>query len=68
LSRIILILDLEPLTTKKVFGRKKGTSAYTAVEYVALLSIISEIPDAFNVSESFPHWEAVYKRMMTEFY
>jgi hypothetical protein len=38
------ILDPDVLTTKNLTGREKGASAYTTVEYVALLSIISEIP------------------------
>ncbi len=62
------ILDPDVLTAKKVTGREKGASAYTAVGHVALLSIISEIPDAFKASEGSPQWEAVYKRMVTEFY
>jgi hypothetical protein len=35
---------------------------------VALLSVISQVPDAFNCSESSPQWEEVYKRMIAEFY
>jgi hypothetical protein len=33
-----------------------------------LLSIISQVPDAFNCSESSPQWEEVFKRMIAEFY
>jgi len=35
---------------------------------VALLSVISQDPDAFNCSESSPQWEEAYKRMIAEFY
>jgi hypothetical protein len=56
------------LTTKKVTGKEEGVSAYTAVECVALLSIISKILNAFNASESLPQREAVHKRIGTEFY
>ena len=35
---------------------------------MALLSVISQVPDAFNCSESSPQWEEVYKRMIAEFY
>jgi len=35
---------------------------------VALLSIISEVPDSFNASESSPQWEAVFKAMVEQFY
>jgi len=41
-------------------SREKGSSAYTTTEHVALLSIISEVPDAFNASESLLQWEAVF--------
>jgi hypothetical protein len=43
--------------------KEKGASTYTAVEHVASLSIMSEIPGAFNADESSPQWEEVYKRM-----
>jgi hypothetical protein len=54
---LLSVLDPDMLPSKKVSVREKGTSAYTAVEHVALLSIISEIPDAINASESSSQWE-----------
>ena len=55
------------MATKKA-GREKGAAAYSAVEHVALLSIFSDVPDAFNAGESSPQWAAVYKRMVNKFY
>jgi hypothetical protein len=49
-------------------GRGKGATTYSSVEHVALLSVISQDPDAFNCSESSPQWEEAYKRMIAEFY
>jgi hypothetical protein len=43
---LLSVIDLDALTSKKVSGRKRGASSYTAVEHVALLSIMSENPDA----------------------
>jgi hypothetical protein len=48
------VLDLEGLASKKPSGREKGASTYSSVEHVALLSIMSQVPDAFNCSESSP--------------
>jgi hypothetical protein len=42
------------LTSKKPSGREKGTITYSSVEHVALLSIISQVPDSFSCSESSP--------------
>jgi hypothetical protein len=44
----------DALAAKKPSGREKGSPAYSAVEHVALLSVISQVPDAFNCSESSP--------------
>jgi hypothetical protein len=49
-------------------GREKGSGAYSAVEHVALLSIIFQVPGAFNCCESSPQWEEVHRRMNTAFY
>jgi hypothetical protein len=49
-------------------GREKGSPAYSAVEHVALLSVMSQAADAFNCSESSPQWEEVYSQMCTEYY
>jgi hypothetical protein len=62
------VLDPDGLASKKPSGREKGASTYSSVEHVALLSIISQVPDAFNCSESSPQWEEVFKRMIAEFY
>jgi len=42
-----LLSDLDPdvLVSKKVSDREKGSTSYTALGHVILLSIISEIPD-----------------------
>jgi len=63
-----VVLDVEGLASKKTSGREKGATTYSSVEHVALLSVISQVPDAFNCSESSPQWEEVYKRMIAEFY
>ena len=57
LQGLLSVLDLDALPSKTLSGRERGASAYTAVEHVALLSIISEIPDAINASESSSQWE-----------
>jgi hypothetical protein len=44
----------------------KASAAYSAMEHVALLSV-SQVPDAFNCTESSPQWEEVYSRMCTEY-
>ncbi len=49
-------------------GGERGAAAYSAVEHIALLSIISEVPDALNAGESSPQWVAVYNRMVKEYY
>jgi hypothetical protein len=49
-------------------GREKGSPAYSAVEHVALVSVMSQAADAFNCSESSPQWEEVYSQMCTEYY
>jgi hypothetical protein len=58
LAVVVIYLDL--IVSRKG-GREKGSTACTAVEHVALLFIISEVPDAFNASESSLQWEAVCK-------
>jgi hypothetical protein len=40
-------MDPDEIAVKKG-GREKGSSAYTSAEHVALFSILSEVPDAFN--------------------
>jgi len=60
-------MDPDELAAKKG-GRASGSTAYGTAEHVALLSIISEVPDSFNASESSPHWEAVFKAMVEQFY
>ena len=62
------VIDPDAIAAKKLSGREKGSAAYSSVEHVALLSIISEVADAFNCSESSPQWEEVYNRMCTEDY
>jgi hypothetical protein len=62
------VMDPDGLATKKPSGRDRGSVAYSAVEHVALLSMISQVPDAFHCSESSPQWEEVYSRMCTEYY
>jgi hypothetical protein len=60
--------DPDALSSKKPSGREKGAATYSLVEHVALLSIMSQVPDSFNCSESSPQWEEVYKRMIAKFY
>jgi hypothetical protein len=62
------VFDPDTLSSKKPSGREKGAATYSSVEHVALLSIMSQVPEFFNCSESSPHWEEVYKRMIAEFY
>jgi hypothetical protein len=54
-----VIMDPDGLAIKKPRGRDRGSVAYSAVEHVALLSMISQVPDAFNCSENSPQWEEV---------
>ncbi len=61
------VLDPGKMAMKKA-RREKDAAAYSAVKHVTLLSIISEVPDAFNTGQSSPQWVAVYKRMIKEFY
>jgi hypothetical protein len=63
-----LVTDPDGLNSKKPSGREKGAATYSSVEHVALLSIMSQVPDAFNCSESSPQWDQVYQRMIAEFY
>jgi hypothetical protein len=63
-----VVMDPDGLATKKPSGRDRGSVAYSAVEHVALLSVISQVSDAFNCSESSPQREEVYSRMCTEYY
>jgi hypothetical protein len=51
----------ELMVYKKPSGREKSAITYSATEHAALLPIISEVPDAFNASESSPQWQAVYQ-------
>jgi hypothetical protein len=60
-------MDPEDIASRKG-GRASGSTAYGTAEHVALLSIISEVPDSFNASESSPQWEAVFKAMVDQFY
>jgi hypothetical protein len=59
-------LGRDRLASEKPSGREKGSSAYSSVEHVALLSTMSQVPDAFNCSESSPQWKEVFKRMIAE--
>jgi hypothetical protein len=62
------VFDPDLVSSKKPSGREKGAATYSSVEHVALLSIMSQVADSFNCSESSPQWEEVYKRMIAEFY
>lgn len=42
---LLSVLDPDVLVSKKVSDREKGSTSYTSVGHVILLSIISEIPD-----------------------
>jgi hypothetical protein len=61
------VLDPARMATKKS-GRERGGAAYGAVKHIALLSIISEVPYAFNAGESSTQWVAVYNRMVEKYY
>jgi hypothetical protein len=52
-------------TTKKSGreGREKGALAYSAAEHLALLGIISDVPDSFDSSKSSDEWRKVYSSM-----
>ncbi len=63
----IAVLDPKRMATKKS-GRERSAATYSAVKHIALLSIISKVPDAVNASESSPQWVAVYNRMVKEYY
>ena len=71
---IFATLEQEENETKKTNaaankgGREKGAMAYSADEHVALLTIVSSVKGAFNVSESSPLWASVYKQMCDGFY
>jgi hypothetical protein len=52
----------------KKYGREKGAAAYSASEHLALLSIIADEKNSFNVSEGSTQWATVYKRMIAEYY
>jgi hypothetical protein len=60
-----VVVDAEGLASKKPSGRDKGAITYSSVEHVALLSIMSQVPDSFSCSESSPQWEEVYKRLLS---
>jgi len=60
-------MDPDDIASRKG-GRASGSTAYGTTEHVALLSVISELPDSFNASESSPQWEAVFKAMVEQFY
>jgi hypothetical protein len=66
-STTFAVMDLDDIAAKKG-GRASGSMAYGTAEHVAQLSIISEVPDSFNASESSPQWEAVFKAMVEQFY
>jgi hypothetical protein len=63
-----VVTDPDGLATKKPSGRDRGSVSYSAVEHVAMLSVISQVPDALNWSESSPQWEEVYSWMYTQYY
>jgi len=65
---LISYFDPDALNSKKPSGREKGAATYSSVEHVVLSSIMSQVPDAFNCSDSSPQWDQVYKRMIAEFY
>jgi uncharacterized protein YqeY len=67
---LFIVMDPDGLAAKKLSGRNRGSVAYrySAVEHVALLSVMSQVAEAFNCSESSPQWEEVYCRMCTEYY
>jgi hypothetical protein len=65
---LFAVTDPDGLSTKKPSVRDRGSVAYSAVEHVALLSVISQVPEAFNCSESSPQWEEVYSRMCSKYY
>jgi len=60
-------MDPDDIAAKKG-ARALGSTVCGTTEHVALLSIISEVPDSFNASESSPQWEAVFKAMVEQFY
>jgi len=62
------VMDPDGLGTKKPSGRDRGSVAYSAVEHVALLDVISQVPEAYNCRESSPQWEEVYSQMCTKYY
>jgi hypothetical protein len=61
-------MDPDGLATKRPSGRDRDSVAYSAVEHLALLSVMSQVADAFNCSESSPQWEEVYSWMCTKYY
>jgi hypothetical protein len=44
-------------------GCEKGALAYSAAEPLALLGIISDVPDSFDSSKSSDEWRKVYSSM-----
>jgi hypothetical protein len=48
--------------------QEKGAAAYSASEHLAMLSIIADEKNSFNVSEGSMQWATVYKRMIAEYY
>jgi hypothetical protein len=63
-----IVTDPDALNSKKPSGREKGAATNSSVEHVVLLSTMSQVPNAFNCSESSPQWDQVYQRMIAEFY
>ncbi len=61
------MLDPARMESKKS-GRERGVAAYDSVKHIALLSIISEVPYAFNAGENSTQWVAVYNRMVEKYY
>jgi hypothetical protein len=57
------VFNPDLLSSKKPSGREKGAATYSSVDHEALLSVMSQVPDSFNCSESSPQW-----RMIAEFY
>jgi hypothetical protein len=66
-STTFAVMDPDDIAAKKG-ARALGSTVCGTTEHVALLSIISEVPDSFNASESSPQWEAVFKAMVEQFY
>jgi hypothetical protein len=49
-------------------GHEKGDLAYSTAEHLALLGIISDVPDSFNSSESSDEWRKLSSLLVLEYY